>query len=131
MIKLTIADLVNSTEALQKLAGMELKAKLAFQVSRVLKAADKEIQAFNETRMSLIKKNGEKDENGELITDENGNCKIPPENIEEFSKELNDLLKDEVEINANKLKIDDLGEIEFTPAEITQLEAFVDFGEEE
>jgi len=43
MIKVKISDLLNSTEALQKLAGTELKAKLAWQVGRILKSADTEI----------------------------------------------------------------------------------------
>ena len=131
MIKLKISDLLNSTEALQKLAGKELKAKLAWQVARVLKLAEKEIQDFNETRMNLIKKYGEKDENGELVTDENNNCKINNEFINDFSNELNELIESEIEINANKIKIEDIENIDFTPAEMTQLEVFIDFGEEE
>lgn len=131
MIKLKISDLLNSTEVLQKLASKELKAKLAWQVSRMLKAAEKEMQDFNETRMNLIKKYGEKDSKGELITDDNGNCKILPTSTEAFSSELNELIGSEVEINANKIKIEDIESIDFTPAEMAQLEAFVDFGEEE
>ena len=96
MIKVKISDLLNSTEALQKLSKTDLKAKLAWQVSRLLKSADKEIQEFNETRMKLIQKYGEKDENNELVTDENGNCKITPDSIESFSNELNDLVISEV-----------------------------------
>ena len=131
MIKLKISDLLNSTEALQKLAGKELKAKLAWQVGHVLKLAEKEIQDFNETRMNLIKKYGEKDENGELVTDENNNCKINNEFINDFSNELNELIESEIEINANKIKIEDIENLDFTPAEMTQLEVFIDFGEEE
>ena len=131
MIKIKISDLLNSTEALQKLAGTELKAKLAWQVGRILKAAEIEIQSFNETRMNLIKKYGEKDENGELITDEQGNCKIVEGDINEFSNELNDLINSEVEISGNKIKIDDLDKVDFTPAEMAQLEILIDFGEDE
>ena len=131
MIKVKISDLLNSTEALQKLSKTDLKAKLAWQVSRLLKSADKEIQEFNETRMKLIQKYGEKDENSELVTDENGNCKITPDSIESFSNELNDLVISEVELNANKIRIDDLNEVNFTPAEMNVLETFIDFGEEE
>ena len=130
MIKIKISELLNSTEALQKLAGTELKAKLAWQVGRILKAAEVEIQSFNETRMNLIKKYGEKDENGELITDEQGNCKIVEGDINEFSNELNDLINSEVEISGNKIKIDDLDKVDFTPAEMAQLEILIDFGEE-
>ena len=130
MIKIKISDLLEGAEALKKLAGTELKAKLAWQVGRILKSADVEIQSFNDTRMNLIKKYGEKDENGELITDDKGNCKIL-NGLDEFSNELNELIAAEVEINANKISIDNLADKEFTPLEMSQLEPFVDFGEEE
>lgn len=130
MIKLKIGDLVNSTEALQKLSQKEMKAKLSWQVTRLLKAADKELQEFNETRMNLIKKYGEKDENGELITDDKGNCHILEASTIDFSNELNELVDTEVEISANKIRIDDLENIDFTPADMGILEVFIDFGED-
>ena len=129
MINVKISDLLNSTEALQKLANKELKARLAWSVSKLLKAADKEISDFNDTRMNLIKKYGEKDESGELITDEKGNCKIIADNMDAFTDELNELMNTDVEINANKILIDDIGDIEFTPSEMAVLETFIDFGE--
>lgn len=131
MIKVKISDLLNGTDALKKLSETELKAKLAWQVGRLLKAADAEIQSFNEARLNLIKKYGEKDENGELITDENDNCKITQESISDFTNELNELVESEIEINANKINIDSLGDKEFTPSEISQLEVFIDFDEDE
>ena len=130
MIKLTISELLNSTEVLQRLSKTDLKARLSWQVARLLKAADEEIQSFNETRMNLVKKYGEKDENGELITDDQGNCKIPNESTLEFSNQLNELINTEVEINANKIKIADIENLDFTPAEMNMLEPFVDFDEE-
>ena len=130
MINITLGELVNSTNALQKLASMSLKAKLAWQVAKLLKEAEKEIQSFNDTRMDVIKKYGEKDENGELITDEKGNCKILEGQTQEFSNELNELINTQIEINANRLSINDLGNIDFTPAEMAQLEPFIDFDEE-
>ena len=126
MITVKISDLLNSAETLQKLSQKDFKAKLAWSIARLLKSAESEIQSFNETRMNLIKKYGEKDENGELITDENSNCKIVPELIETFSKELNELMDSEVEINGNKLKMELLEEVEFTPAEMVILEPFIE-----
>ena len=129
MIKVKISELLNSTEALQKLAGADLKAKLAWQTAKLLKGADAEIQSFNETRMNLIKKYGEKDDNGDLITDEKGNCKIIAESVEEFSTELNELINSEVELSGNKLRIDDLDGMNFTPSEMSVLEPFIEFEE--
>ena len=129
MITVKLSDLVNSTETLQKLAQKDFKAKLAWTIARLLKAADAEIQGFQETRMELIKKYGEKDENGELITDENGNCKISPETTSNFNVEFNDLINSEIEINANKIRIELLEDVDFTPSEMAILEPFIETDE--
>ena len=126
MITVKISDVVNSMETLQKLAQQNFKAKLALSIARLLKQVEAEIQTFNTTRMDLIKKYGTKDENGELITDEEGNCKIDPDSIETFSKELNELLATEIEINANKIDVNLLDECDFTPSEIAALEPFLE-----
>ena len=129
MIKVKIAELLNSTDTLQKLSQKDFKAKLAWSVARLLKNAEKEIQEFNDTRMELIKKYGEKDDQGELITDEKGNCKILPDSISEFTNELNELIETEIELNANKIDIDLLENIDFTPAEMALLEPFIEMKE--
>ena len=131
MIKISMNDLLNCTETLQKLSQKELKARLALSIARVLKEAEREIQNFNEVRMNLINKYGEKGEDGQLVTDENGNCKILPDGIDTFTKELNDLVNTEVEINANKLKLADLENLDFTPGQMAMLEPFLQVDDEE
>ena len=81
--------------------------------------------------MNLIKKYGEKDENGELVTDDKGNCKIGNDVLGEFSVELNELINEEVEINANKIKMELLEDLDFTPSDMAALEPFVELEEEE
>ena len=129
MITVKIEELLNSVETLQKLSQKDFKAKLAWQVARLLKAAEAEIQAFNGTRLNLIKKYGEKDDQGELITDEKGNCKIVPAQVEQFTTELNDLISSEVEINVSKINIEQLENIDFTPNEMAILEPFIEMNE--
>lgn len=129
MITVKLSDLVNSTETLQKLAQKSFKAKLAWSIARLLKAADTEIQGFQDARLNLIKKYGEKDENGNLVSDDKGNCKIPPEFTADFNTEFAELINSEVEINANKIKIELLEDIDFTPSEMAILEPFVDMDE--
>ena len=130
MIQVKINDLLNSVETLQKLSKKDFKAKLAWQVARLLKSVESEIQSFNETRMNLINKYGEKGEDGQLITDEAGNCKIAPEVIETFTNELNDLLDSEVEINANKLDFAKMEDLDFTPSDMIALQPFVEMEDE-
>ena len=130
MIKVTIGNIVNSVEVLQKLGKKDFKAKLAWSIARLLKEAEKEVQGFNEARLKLINKYGIKDENDQLVTDDNGNCKIIQENIPDFNKELNDLVDTEVEINANKINMNLLEDVDFTPSDMATLEPFVEFDEE-
>lgn len=130
MINVKISDLLNSTETLQRLSQKDFKAKPAWLIARLLKAAEKEIQEFNEARMNLIKKYGEKDENDELITDDKGNCKIPEAVLDNFTSELNELIDTEIEINANKIDIDLVEDTDFTPADMAILEPFLDMHEE-
>lgn len=129
MISVKISSLLNSTETLQKLANMKLKAKLSWQVSRILKEAEKEIQEFNEARLALINKYGEKDENGELVTDEKNNCKIDNQFVKEFGSELEELVGAEVELNASKIDMNKLEELDFTPSEMIDLEPFIEMEE--
>lgn len=129
MINVKISDLLNATEVLQELSKKQLKARLAFDVSRLLKAADTEVTQFNEARMKVINKFGEKDENGELSTDENGNCRIVPSNIPDFNNELNELINAEVELNAKKIKMDALEDLDFTPSDMVVLEPFIEVEE--
>lgn len=129
MITVKISDLLNATEVLQELSKKQLKARLAFDVSRLLKAADTEVTQFNEARMKVINKFGEKDENGELSTDESGNCRIVPANIPDFNNELNELINAEVELNAKKIKMDALEDLDFTPSDMVVLEPFIEVEE--
>ena len=130
MIRITLEQLINSTDGLKGLSQKSLKARSAYAVSKIIKAADAEMTTFNETRMELIKKYGEKGEDGEVKSDENGNVRILPESLNDFNKELQELLKTPVEINANKIRMEDIDNVEFTPAEMAQLDEFIEFDEE-
>jgi len=81
--------------------------------------------------MALIRKYGEKDENGELVTDDTGNCKIMQEKITDFSNELTELINSEVELNANEIDMKMLEDIPFMPSDMVKLEPFVNMDEKE
>jgi len=87
---------------------------------------DEEIKIFNETRTNLINQYGARGEDGELIVDEKGNCSLKPESIAAFNKELTDLLNTVIEVNADKISINDLENGNFTPNEIMILEPFIE-----
>lgn len=126
MIELKLNDLLNSAATLKILSTKSLKGKTAYKIARILREAEKELILFNETRLEIIKKYGKKKENDELITDENGDCIIKDEYINVFNEEIDELLNNKIEINVDKIKIDELDELNFTPSEIINLEAFIE-----
>lgn len=126
MIELKLEQLVSSVSVLQKLSTKPLKARTAFMVAKLLQNADNEVNNFNDARMNLITKYGVKDDNGELKTDDTGSARIVQEHLPEFNTELQELLNTSITINATKIAMKDIENLEFTPGEILQLEPFLE-----
>lgn len=124
MIKITVNDMVKSTETFSKILKQSFKGSLAFKIARIARELEKEMQTFNEERVKLIEKYAEKNENGDFVTDENNNIKINNSKIDEINKEFDSLLNTELEINAEKLLINNIDDFELTPQEMLNIEKF-------
>ena len=85
------------------------------------------IELFDIERNKIIYKYCEKDQNGNPVLLENRNVKLFQDKIEEATTELNTLLKNQVEINAEKFPISVFDSIGLTPEQAFNLEAIVDF----
>ena len=127
MIKVILADVVNATETFNKIMGQTFKGSLAFKIARLARELNKEMETFNEERRKLIMKYGKKDENGEYITDENGNIRFDSDDLMKVNEEFTALLQNEIEINAEKIPIGDIDNFEITPQEMLNVEKFFDF----
>ena len=124
MIKIKLNDVVNATETFNKIMQQSFKGSLAFKIARLARELDTEMKTFNEERQKIIQKYGNKDENGELIVDENGNVKFDNTKLEEINQEFSSLLETELEINADKLPMDSIDNFEITPQEMLNIEVF-------
>lgn len=108
LIEVKVSDIVNSIDTLKEFILLPLKAKVAYHVARLTREIDKENVLFQERRNALIGKYAEKDEDGKVKVDEVGQMKVAPDNIEAFVKELNEVLETNVQLNVEKIKLDDL-----------------------
>jgi hypothetical protein len=86
----------NAAPALRKLVNAELPIKLAFQISSMVDEIDVHLRKFEEFRIELVKKYGEETENGIEVKN----------NIDEFNKEINDLMNVEITVNIIPVDID-------------------------
>lgn len=125
MIEITLSELMDSASVMQELAKKPMKTKAAFQTARMMREIEKEYSLFQESRKGLIDKYAEKDENGEPKADENGNYTVPKDRIEDFNKELKEMLDQTLSLNVEPISIEDLGEADFTPADMMLLAPFI------
>lgn len=124
MIKIKLNDVVNSTDTFTKIMQQSFKGSLAFKIARLARELDKEMQTFNSERQKIIEKYGEKDKDGNVITDDKGIVKFDNSKIQELNNEFNTLLDTEIEINADKLPMDNIDDFEITPQEMLNIEIF-------
>lgn len=116
-MKLLLLSIVNAKPTLEKLAGLSLPIKVAYRVSKLLNAIGTEFKEFENSRIKLIQKYG--DEKAD------GNIEVSEENKVKFFGELNELLNEEVDINAPLLDLNAFPEsCELSPAEVSVLTDF-------
>ncbi len=105
-----LVQLVNSKDALQRLIEKELPVKMAYRLSKFVKAANKELEFFEEQRVKLAKKYGKDDGKGQII--------VTAENIPAFSEELDPLLNEDVDLEPLEMSLSELGNIDITTRDI-------------
>jgi len=126
MIQITLNDILNNAEIFRELSTKSLPVKTAFKVARLIRELDKENITFDESRRQIIEKYAERDENGIIKQTPEGNIQLQPDKIEECNNELVELLNTTIEINVDKISIDALEDIKITPAQMINLEAFIE-----
>ncbi|MDD4781936.1 MAG: hypothetical protein PHT02_15225 [Tissierellia bacterium] len=114
----------NVYQSLTKLLTKELSIKTSYKLSKLGKLIIDEYKLFEETRMKIIDKYGDKDEEGNIIQNDN-KITIPKENLDSFNKEFNELMDIEVKFDFEPISIDKLGEINISPIDLMVLGDFI------
>lgn len=125
MIEATLKDIIEAQSALKNLKNTSMRARPAFLLARIIREVDKEIENEHASHIELIKKYGDKDENGQLIVNEDGNYTIPQEELEGYFKEYQELLQTVVNLNCDYINLADIEEAIITPEEIQRLMVFI------
>lgn len=126
MIKIKMKNLLDSTNILKELSTKELNGRAAYKLGKIIRRVDDEFALFNEAREKLIKQYAAVDENGEYKLNSRNEYTFEGDNMQKFVKEINELTGMMVEIDASQIKLDDIAELKFTPAQMVQLEAFIE-----
>ncbi len=127
-MKLTNRRIVNDANFLGTLNNKQLPIKVSYAISKNISKLESELKIYNKERQKLIDKYCIKNEEGENLIDENNQLKIADKHLDTWSKELNELLDIEIEIDIHRFKLDDLthGNYEMSPAEISLIDYMIE-----
>lgn len=129
MIQITAGALVSAKDLLSKLANTSMPAKDCLKVLRILKRIDTEYNDIMDTQKKTLEKYAKIDDEGNFITNQQGGVMLKEECQEECVKEMNELYSSKIVIEAEKLPVDLLESLEFTPSQLLLLENLIDYGD--
>ena len=120
---MTVQKMNAALPVLQKMMGLKLPIKKAYRVYSLVKQINEQREFFINEEKKMIEKFG--------IIVEGGNLHFKSaENQALFVREHDELMQYEVEgLRSLELTFADLGDVEFTPAEISMLEDVITFVE--
>lgn len=126
-MKLTNRKIANDANLLGNLTHKQLPIKVSYAIAKNISKIEKELEIYNKERQKLIDKYCLKDEEGNLI-DENNQFKIADGNLESWNKDMNELLDIEIDINIHKFSKDDLfnSNCNITPAELMLIDYMIE-----
>jgi hypothetical protein len=107
-MKLSNEKLVNSIEVLSKLINMNLNIKASYMIARNISIIENEVSIYNSEREKLINKYGKKDEDGKLKLNENNTIQLEEDYLEDWNKDIKELLELEVDVNIEEINKEDL-----------------------
>ena len=114
-VEFTVKELVDMNQALSNVLQKPLPIKIAYRLSRFGKRVMDELVVFEEIRVKLVEKKGEKNDKTGMfsITD--------PIKRQEFQAEIEKILQEKVEIEFEVIDIDDLGDMKISASELMAL----------
>lgn len=127
-IKLTNERIVNTTNTLGKLNNSQLPIKVAYAISKNVNKIESELKIYNTEKAKFMDKYCEKDEEGKLNANEHGEVKIKEEHMEEWNRDIAELLSIENEIDIHMIQLDDLlnSDYSISPAELTAIDFMIE-----
>ena len=112
-----------TVNALNVLISKKVPVKTAYKLVKVVRKVNEILLNVNAKKQEIVIKHIERDEKGNpvLAMDNEGNIipdRVKIANDESYQKDMQNFLKQEHELDVNKININDLGEIDIEPTQL-------------
>lgn len=123
-MELKALDIINKFEALNKLADKETDLSTAIIIAKNLKELSTYKDIIDRKRDGVIVKYAQKNDEGDIVQDKNGNVKIT--DINSFNKDLSEILDTHIEVNLLLLPKDKMMDMKISAKDILPLTDILD-----
>lgn len=124
-MKININELVQIGNLCEKFSNRVVSARLAYKLAKLSKAISEDINFYQEKYIEYLEMFGERDENGDFISNK-GNIKIISGLEQECKEKFNELNSIEVEIPNIKFSLEELEQLNMTMKDMLVFDLFVD-----
>lgn len=115
-------EIKNLNDTIQILLPLQLKMPFAYEVACIAREVRENDMMISTMRQEIIERYAKRDENGRVIVNsENGTVDVDEGKIPELNKELDSLFNREIELESNKIKLDDIKDLDLTVGQIEAL----------
>jgi hypothetical protein len=116
-----IIEALKFLELYIKLRDQSLPLKTPYKLSKLARRLETEQAFYQDKLRKILSQYAEKDENGEIKFDENGNATFAPEVIRKCEKEIVELQNFKIEDIEITFTLDELEALQITPLELNCL----------
>lgn len=126
-MKLSNERIVNDANVLGAISQKNLPIKVSYVIAKNISKIEAEIKVYNKERQKLIEKYSVKDEEGKPLIEDNS-IKIAPEHVEDWNRDIKELLAIENEVDIHKFHIDELvnSKCDMSPAELILIDYMIE-----
>lgn len=127
-MKITNRRLVMDAKFLGSLTEKKLPIKVSYALAKNISKIETELNIYSKERSKLIDKYCKKDKDGKNIVDKDNNLSIEDIYLDDWNKDLNELLDIEIEIDIHKFNINDLlnSNCEMTASELMLIDYMIE-----
>lgn len=122
-MKLSLVTNEKTFAAIKKLMVQPMPIKSAFKLKNTVKKLDEHLTSFHEVRKNRLNQLCSKDENGNPLFDDKGGLVISQEDLVVFSKEITELLDQDIEVAL--LSIEELASCNLSGEDLLALDGFI------
>ena len=125
-MKLSNERILNDAQSLGSISNKELPIKVSYAIAKNINKIESELKVYSNEKQKLIDKYSEKDDAGKTLIDAENKIKIQDEYLENWNRDIEELLAIENEVDIHTFDISLLEGFSMSPSELMLIDYMIE-----